>query len=165
MRPKLCTWLLAAMLPMLAPGQSVRRLTGKVFLPDGKPAQGAVVELQDQSRGIRTALSTADGSFQFPGLFTDLDYQVHAVLGTMESNRVRWSHLSSKKEKDITLKLRPVRKAANPTGSGQVRIASRDPGTNPASITCKSASTVKFAAANFGSMANLRRQDGICGTY
>jgi Carboxypeptidase regulatory-like domain len=103
--------LIAVILPALAPCQSARRLAGKVLLPDGKPAQGAVVKLQDQSKGIRTALSTTDGSFQFSGLLPDLDYEVRADLGGMESNRVRWSHLSSRKEKDVTLILRLVRKS------------------------------------------------------
>ncbi len=120
MRRSLCTWLLSAILSTLALCQSPRRLTGKVFLPDGKPAQGAVVELRNQSNAIRTAISTADGSFQFPGLLADLDYDVRARFGGLESNRVRWSHLSSRKEKDVTLRLRP---AARRVGKAFIRDA------------------------------------------
>jgi len=110
MRCSLCVWLLTAILPIVAPCQSVRHLTGKVLLPNGKPAQGAVVTLRDQTRDIRTAITAADGSFQFPRLLSDLDYQVRATFGTMESHHVSWSRWSSRPEKEVVLILRPVRK-------------------------------------------------------
>jgi Carboxypeptidase regulatory-like domain len=110
MRYSLCAWLIAAILPSLGPCQSVRHLTGKVLLPDGKPAQGAVVQLRDQTKGIRTAITAADGSFQFSGLLPDLDYQVRANLGNLESNDASWSRLSSRTKKDVTLTLRPARR-------------------------------------------------------
>ena len=110
MRCSLCAWLLTAILPTLAPCQSIRHLTGKVLLPDGKPAQGAVVKLRDQTRDIRTAITAADGSFQFPRLLPDLDYQVRASFGNMESNHASWSRFSSKTEREVTLILRPSRR-------------------------------------------------------
>jgi hypothetical protein len=110
MRCILCAWLLTAILPILAPCQPVRHLTGKVLLPDGKPAQGAVVKLRDQTKDIRTAITSADGSFQFSRVLSDLDYQVRATLGNMESHHVSWSRLSDRKEKVVILILRPVRK-------------------------------------------------------
>jgi Carboxypeptidase regulatory-like domain len=110
MRCILCAWLLTAILPTLAPCQPVRHLTGKVLLPDGKPAQGAVVKLRDQTKDIRTAITSADGSFQFSRVLSDLDYQVRATLGNMESHHVSWSRLSDRKEKVVILILRPVRK-------------------------------------------------------
>ena len=131
MTRSLCICLLAAILPTLAPCQSARRLTGKVLLPNGKPAQGAIVKLQNQSKDIRTTISIADGSFQFSRLLTDLDYQVRAHLEGMESNRVRWSHLSSRNEKAVTLRLRPARRtrkaSAKPGSSDQFRIGSSGP--------------------------------------
>ena len=81
MRCTLCASLLSAILPILAPCQPVRHLSGKVLLPDGKPAQGAVVKLRDQTKDIRTAITSADGSFQFSRVLSDLDYQVRATLG------------------------------------------------------------------------------------
>jgi hypothetical protein len=126
MRRTLCAWVLAVLVPALAPCESARRLTGRVLFPNGKPAEGAVVKLEDQSKGVRTALSTADGSFQFSRLMPDLDYQVRATFADMESHRVRWSRLSSRKDKNVTLILRPVRKlkASTKTGSaGQVRLS------------------------------------------
>jgi hypothetical protein len=126
MRRNLCTWFLAALLPMPALCESVRRLTGKVLFPDGKPAQGAVVKLEDQTKAIRTALSSADGSFQFSRLLPDIDYQVRATFADMESHRVRWSRLSSRKEREVTLILRPVRRIAmastKSAASAQARI-------------------------------------------
>jgi hypothetical protein len=80
------------------------------LLPDGKPAQGAVVKLRDQTKDIRTAITSADGSFQFSRVLSDLDYQVRATLGNMESHHVSWSRLSDRKEKVVILILRPVRK-------------------------------------------------------
>ena len=126
MRRTLCAWLLAALLPALAPCESPRRLTGRVLFSNGKPAEGAVVKLEDQSKGVRTALATADGSFQFSRLLPDLDYQVRATYANMESHRVRWSRLSSRKEKNVTLILQPVRKlkaSAKPGTVGQVRLS------------------------------------------
>lgn len=126
MRCNLCSWLLIAFLPTLAPCQAIRRLTGKVLLPDGKPAQGAVVKLEDQTKVVRTALSIADGSFQFSRLLPDLDYQVRATLGDMESHHVKWSRLSSRTERSVTLILHPVRRAprasAKRNSSEQLRI-------------------------------------------
>src|SRR5437879_456909 len=126
MRLTLCNLLLAVLLAMQAPCESVRRLTGRVLFPDGKPAQGAVVKLEDQSKAVRTALSTADGSFQFSRLLPDLDYQVRATFADMESHRVRWSRLSSRKERDVTLILRPIRRTGRASTksapSGQVRL-------------------------------------------
>ena len=126
MRCSLCAWLLAAILPMTSPCQSVRHLTGKVLLPDGKPAQGAVVRLRDQTKGIRTAITATDGSFQFSGLLPDLDYQVRATFGDMESNHASWSRLSSKTEREVTLILRPARgpgKATLPLPHGRGSVA------------------------------------------
>jgi hypothetical protein len=129
MRCSLCAWLLTAILPSLAPCQSVRHLTGKVLLPDGKPAQGAVVKLRDQTNGIRTAITAADGSFQFSRLLPDLDYQVRATFGNMESNHVSWSRLSSRTERNVTLILRPARRpgkaSVQPGSPGQFSIGSR----------------------------------------
>ena len=126
MRRILCTWFFAALLPMQVPCESVRRLTGRVLFPDGKPASGAVVKLEDQTKAIRTALSTADGSFQFSRLLPDLDYQVRATFADMESHRVRWSRLSSRKEREVTLILRPVRKTGRASmksaTAGQINI-------------------------------------------
>uniref|UniRef100_Q01UC6 Carboxypeptidase regulatory-like domain-containing protein n=1 Tax=Solibacter usitatus (strain Ellin6076) TaxID=234267 RepID=Q01UC6_SOLUE len=116
MRRNLCIWFLAAIVPTLAPCQNFRRLTGTVLLPDGKPAQGAVVKLESQTGEIRTALSTANGSFQFSSLLTDTDYQVRARLGELESEKEKWSRWSSRKEREVILKLR-VRRAANSSGN------------------------------------------------
>ena len=113
MRRNLCIWLLAAIVPTLAPSQSSRRMTGTVLLPDGKPAEGAVVKLESQTGEIRTALSTASGAFQFSSLLADTDYQVRARLGELESEKARWSRWSSHTEKEVILRLRYVRKAAN----------------------------------------------------
>jgi hypothetical protein len=88
-------------------------MTGIVLLPDGKPAEGAVVKLESQTGEIRTALSTASGAFQFSSLLTDTDYQVRARLGELESEKARWSRWSSRKERDVILRLRYVRKTAN----------------------------------------------------
>lgn len=123
MRRNLCTWLFAMTLPMLAPCQSMRRLTGTVLLPDGKPAQGAIVKLESQSGEIRTALSTASGSFQFSSLLTDTDYQVRARLGELESDKARWSRWSSRKERDVILRLR-TRRTARSSRSDPFRTAS-----------------------------------------
>src|SRR5262245_11304525 len=103
------TWSLAALLPMLAPCQSVRHLIGKVLLPDGKPAQGAVVNAPNQRKETRTSTSTADGSFQL-SLLPDRDYQVRAYFKGMESNRVMWTRFSARKGRGITLKLQPSRR-------------------------------------------------------
>ena len=117
---------------MLAPCQPVKQLTGRVLFPDGKPTQGAVVKLEDQTKAIRTALATADGTFQFSRLLQDLDYQVRATFADMESNRVRWSRLSSRKEKDITLTLRPARRAGSGSPNPNKLAGSRAPSAGSA---------------------------------
>ena len=130
MRCSFCAWVFTAILPIVAPCQPVRHLTGRVLLPDGKPAQGAVVKLRDQTKDIRTTITAADGTFQFSRLLSDLDYQVRATLGNMESHHVSWSRLSSRKEKEVILILRPVRTpgkaSAQPVVPGQFFMASRN---------------------------------------
>jgi hypothetical protein len=111
MRVSPCIWVLTLVLAAQAPSQSVRRLTGKVLLPDGKPAAGAVVKLRNQAADVRTAISTKDGSFQFSMLLPDLEYQVRASYQGMESNRVKWSRFSSRRQKEVVLILRPGRRA------------------------------------------------------
>ena len=124
MRQCLCAWLLASLLPALGPGQSMRRLTGTVLLPNGKPAQGSIVTLENETGEIRTAISTPAGWFQFSSLFPDVGYQVRARLGELESNRVKWTRWSSRTEKDIILRLRHARTAEQAGSSDRFRIGS-----------------------------------------
>jgi hypothetical protein len=121
----------------------MRRLTGTVLLPDGKPAQGAVVKLESQTGEIRTALATASGSFQFSSLLTDTDYQVRARLGEMESDKARWSRWSSRKERDVILRLH-VRKTAKSSRSDPFRVGSNGGSSKPALIVRESCDAVDY---------------------
>ena len=132
MSRNLCAWIFAAILPMSAYCQPIRRITGRVLLPDGKPARGAIVKLENQAQEIRTAISTADGSFQFSSLVVDLDYEVSARLGDLTSNRVRWSRWSSRRERDVLLRLRSPRRTA---ASGTSRPSFRSEGIEVIAIS------------------------------
>jgi hypothetical protein len=117
-----------------------------VFLPDGKPAQGAIVKLESRSGEVRTALSTASGWFQFSSLLTDTDYQVRAHLGGLESDSTRWTRWSSRKERAVKLRLR-ARRTLRSSTSDPFGIGSSRPSSKPALIVRESC------------------QDGVFGTF
>ena len=89
-------------------GQWARVVQGKVVDSDEKPRPDAIVYLQNQkTQEIKTYITTADGSYRFGQLSTDLDYEVWAKYQGQKSKTKSISSFDSKKQFTFILKLEP----------------------------------------------------------
>ena len=105
--------LIVAMLIPIAQGQNkkkedltARTVQGNVTGPDDKPVTGAVVQLKDmRTLQVRSYITQGDGSYHFTGLKTDVDYQLKANFGGLESGSKTLSVFDDRKAAIINLKL------------------------------------------------------------
>ena len=89
-------------------GQWARVVQGKVIDADDKPQPNAIVYLQNQkTQEVKTYITTADGSYRFGQLSTDMDYQVWAKYQKAKSKTKSISSFDSKKQFTFILKLEP----------------------------------------------------------
>jgi hypothetical protein len=89
-----------------AQGES-RTLTGHVVNAQNEPLQKAIVYLKNtKSLAIKTYISEADGSYRFPGLTPNVDYEVYAEHGGARSDSKTLSGFDSRKQVNITLKIK-----------------------------------------------------------
>src|SRR5580692_5334056 len=71
---------------------SERVVTGTVSDADGKPIDGAVVQLKDlRTTQVRSFITQTNGAYHFSGLKVDNDYQLEAKYNGMTSG---WRTLS-----------------------------------------------------------------------
>lgn len=88
----------------LAQHDTSKTLQGKVFSGSDAPLSGAIVYLQDsKSNGIRTFISTSDGSYRFGQLAPDIDYQVWAQFKNEKSSTKTVSSYDSRRQVVIDL--------------------------------------------------------------
>lgn len=88
-----------------------RSLTGVVKDEADNNAEGAVVQLKDtKSLQVRSFITKEDGSYQFHGLSSDVDYQVKADRKGTASSVKTLSVFDSRKNPVINLKLEPKKK-------------------------------------------------------
>jgi hypothetical protein len=84
-----------------------RTLTGHVVNAQNEPLQKAIVYLKNtKSLAIKTYISEADGSYRFPGLAPNVDYEVYAEHGGARSDSKTLSGFDSRKQVNITLKVK-----------------------------------------------------------
>jgi Carboxypeptidase regulatory-like domain len=84
-----------------------RTLTGHVVNAQNEPLQKAIVYLKNtKSLAIKTYISEADGSYRFPGLAPNVDYEVYAEHGGARSDSKTLSGFDSRKQVNITLKIK-----------------------------------------------------------
>jgi Carboxypeptidase regulatory-like domain len=84
-----------------------RTLTGRVVNGENEPLQKAIVYLKNtKSLAIKTYISEADGSYRFPGLAPNVDYEVYAEHGGARSDSKTLSGFDSRKQVNITLKVK-----------------------------------------------------------
>ena len=96
----------AALAQRGASGES-RTLTGHVVNAQNEPLQKAIVYLKNtKSLAIKTYISEADGSYRFPGLAPNVDYEVYAEHGGSRSDSKTLSGFDSRKQVNITLKVK-----------------------------------------------------------
>jgi Carboxypeptidase regulatory-like domain len=109
---------LAAMFVLAAltlPAQAQRRggqpdsrtLTGRVINRQDSPVQKAIVYLKNtKTLAIKTYITEQDGSYRFPALATNVDYEVYAESQGARSDTKTLSGFDSRREANITLKLK-----------------------------------------------------------
>jgi len=83
-----------------------RTLTGRVVNAQDAPVQKAIVYLKNaKTLAIKTYISEADGSYRFPGLAANVDYEVYAEHEGARSPVKNLSGFDNRKQANITLKL------------------------------------------------------------
>ncbi len=84
-----------------------RTLTGHVLNGHDEPLQKAIVYLKNtKTLGIKTYISEADGSYRFPGLAANVDYEVYAEHQGARSDTKTLSGFDSRKQANINLKIK-----------------------------------------------------------
>ena len=84
-----------------------RTLSGRVFSGHDEPLQKAIVYLKNtKTLAIKTYITDPDGSYRFPGLSTNVDYEVYAELQGARSDTKTLSGFDSRKQATITLKIK-----------------------------------------------------------
>lgn len=97
----------AGALAMMQRGsQEARTLTGRVVNAQDAPVQKAIVYLKNtKTLAIKTYISEPDGTYRFPGLAANVDYEVYAEHEGARSPVKTLSGFDSRKQANITLKL------------------------------------------------------------
>ncbi len=84
----------------------LRTVRGAVIDKDDNPVPSSVVYLENlKTQAVRTYIADDKGQYRFSGLDPNVDYEVHAVHGDLESPKRSVSSLDSRKEIVIQLKL------------------------------------------------------------
>jgi len=95
---------------------TIRNLAGVVTLPNGSPAEGAVVKLKNlKNLQVRSYIADAQGKYQFQNLSTNIDYEVRCDFKEMTCPPRTLSVFDSRLDAVINLKLEPAEKS----GSGE----------------------------------------------
>jgi hypothetical protein len=89
-------------------GQSdSRTLTGRVFDRQDAPVQKAIVYLKNtKTLAIKTYITEQDGSYRFPALASNVDYEVYAEYHGARSDTKTLSGFDSRRQANITLKIK-----------------------------------------------------------
>lgn len=83
-----------------------RTLSGMVTDRGGTPVPDAVVYLKDtKTLAVKSYITGKDGSFRFPALSTNIDYEVYAQLNGRRSDTKTLSSFDSRPQAVINLKI------------------------------------------------------------
>jgi hypothetical protein len=94
---------LAAAKDKEAPG---RLLTGKVVNGEDSPLPNAVVYVTDtRTRAVKTYIVGPDGSYRFPALAGNVEYEVYAQFNGKASDTKRVSQFDDRKVVTVQLKI------------------------------------------------------------
>ncbi|HVJ08875.1 MAG TPA: carboxypeptidase-like regulatory domain-containing protein [Acidisarcina sp.] len=95
-----------ALLPSFSSAEQQRVIQGKVFGASEEPVSGAVVYLKDvKTLGVKSFISTSDGSYRFGQLSLAVDYEIWAEQGGKKSPTRTVSSFDQKTLYTINLKL------------------------------------------------------------
>jgi hypothetical protein len=96
----------ASALVQKASRDEARTLVGRVVNAQEAPVQKAIVYLKNtKTLAIKTYISEPDGSYRFPGLAPNVDYEVYAEHEGARSPVKTLSGFDNRKQANITLKL------------------------------------------------------------
>jgi hypothetical protein len=84
-----------------------RTLTGRVFNREDAPLQKAIVYLKNtKTLAMKTYITEQDGSYRFPALANNVDYEVYAEYQGARSDTKTLSGFDSRRQANITLKIK-----------------------------------------------------------
>ena len=84
-----------------------RSLTGRVFNRQEEPVQKAVVYLKNtKTLVVRTYITDPDGTYRFPALSPNVDYEVYAEHNGARSDTKTLSAFDTRKQANITLRIK-----------------------------------------------------------
>jgi hypothetical protein len=84
----------------------MRSLIGHVFIGESQPVQKAVVYLKNtKTLAVKTYITEGDGSYRFPALAPNVDYEVYAEFQGAHSDTKTLSAFDSRKQANITLRI------------------------------------------------------------
>lgn len=87
-------------------GTSGRLLTGRVVSRDDNPLPKAVVYLTNtRTRAVKTYITGPDGSFRFPALSLNIDYEVYAQYDGRKSDAKTVSQFDNRTQVNLNLKI------------------------------------------------------------
>jgi hypothetical protein len=83
-----------------------RLLTGKVLDKQDNPVPNAVVYVTDtRTRAVKTYIVGPDGTYRFPALATNVDYEIYAQANGKTSDTKRMSQFDDRKVVNIPLRI------------------------------------------------------------
>lgn len=87
-------------------GDASRLLTGKVVDQNDAPLQGAIVHLTNtRTQAIKTYITSQDGTFRFPALSPNVDYEVYALYKGRKSDTKTVSQFDNRPQLNLVLKI------------------------------------------------------------
>lgn len=87
-------------------GDNTRLLTGKVLDKGDNPLPNAVVYLTNtRTRAVKTYIVSQDGSYRFPSLQPNIDYEVYAQHNGHKSDNKTVSQFDDRTQVSINLKI------------------------------------------------------------
>ncbi len=92
--------------PFSQKGDNTRVLTGKVMDRQDAPLPNAVVYLTNtRTRAVKTYIVGQDGSYRFPSLSPNIDYEVYAQYNGHKSDTKTVSQFDNRQQVNINLKI------------------------------------------------------------
>ncbi len=83
-----------------------RLLTGKVIDKDDNPLPNAVVYVTDtRTRAVKTYIVGPDGTYRFPALAANVEYEIYAQSNGKASDTKRMSQFDDRKVVSIVLRI------------------------------------------------------------
>jgi len=83
-----------------------RLLIGKVLDKQDNPVANAVVYVTDsRTRAVKTYIVGADGTYRFPALAANVDYEIYAQVNGKTSDTKKMSQFDDRKQVKIDLRI------------------------------------------------------------